>query len=150
MRHEDRAEWLRMRTALWPHAVDDHAREMDEILASQGRSVVFVAAREGGGLAGFAEAGERSWAEGCDSSPVAYLEGWWVDEDVRRSGVGAQLVAAVEDWGRGRGFVEIASDAALDNEISQRAHLALGYDEAERVVCFRKSLAAASTGEGKA
>ena len=35
---------------------------------------------------------------------------------------------------------EIASDAVLENADGIAAHLALGYEEVERVVCFRRSL----------
>ena len=82
----------------------------------------------------------RSYAEGCTSSPVAYVEGWWVDPDDRAHGVGRALIAAVEDWARDLNLTEIASDADLDNNDSIGAHLALGYQEVERIVCFRKSL----------
>jgi len=75
----------------------------------------------------------------CES-PCAFLEGWWVDDDVRRAGVGRALVAAVEQWARAHGFTELGSDALLDNALSHQAHRALGFEERERVVYFRKRL----------
>ena len=30
-------------------------------------------------LVGFAEVSRRTWAEGCDTSPVGFLEGWYVE-----------------------------------------------------------------------
>lgn len=140
-RPSDDPEWLRMRLALWPEGdADAHRAGMREWLAVKD-SVILVAARpDGRGLAGFAEVGTRPYAEGCDSSPVAYLEGWYVDPDVRRQGVGAALVRAAEGWARERGLTEFASDALLDNDTSHRAHRALGFAEVERIVCFRKSL----------
>ncbi len=101
---------------------------------------VFVADRGDGKLAGFAEIGIRNYAEGCESTPVPFLEGWYVDPDMRRTGLGARLVATVEDWARENGFTELASDTELDNEISLRAHTALGFEEVERQICFRKDL----------
>jgi aminoglycoside 6'-N-acetyltransferase I len=50
-------------------------------------------------------------------------------------------VEAAETWARLRGFTEIASDTQLANHLSQDAHAALGFEEAERLVSFRKSLA---------
>jgi aminoglycoside 6'-N-acetyltransferase I len=139
-RPTDHAEWLRMRRALWPEIAP--ADEADDAAAWLARAdtAVIVAARDGARLAGFVEVGERSYADGCDTSPVAYLEGWWVDADVRRQGVGAALVAAAVAWARSRGHRELASDALLENTVSHRAHEALGFVEVERVVKFRLSL----------
>lgn len=137
----DHGEWLRMRRALWPHIPP--SEEVDDAVAWLERpdSVVIVAVRPNDTrLAGFAELGERSYADGCETSPVAYLEGWYVDEDVRRQGIGAALVRAGESWSRQRGYRELASDALLENTTSHRAHLALGFSEVERAVRYRKAL----------
>jgi len=82
----------------------------------------------------------RPFANGVDEQPCAFVEGWWVDEDVRRTGVGRALIEAVEGWARQRGFRELGSDALLDNTLSHTAHLALGFEERERTVNFRKFL----------
>lgn len=139
----DRAEWLRMRRALWPECCDDeHAREIDAFLQSGvGPAAVFVAERNAAGeLGGFLELGLRSYAEGCRSSPVPYIEGWYVYSDLRRRGVGEALVEAAETWARERGHTEIASDTGPDNEASLAAHERLGFVITDRVVCFRKEL----------
>lgn len=140
-RAADHAEWLRMRRALYEGlAPEDEEEDAAEWLARPD-TVVLVAERAGGGgLTGFAELGERAYADGCDTSPVAYLEGWWVDADARRQGVGAALVAAGMAWARERGYREMASDALLDNVVSHRAHEALGFAEVERAVRYRMSL----------
>lgn len=136
----DRAEWLRMRRALWPEVGPDEGADADEWLARPD-AVTLVAERPGGaGLAGFAEFAVRPAAEGCAPGPVAYLEGWYVDPDARRAGVGAALVRAGEAWASARGLRELASDALLDNDTSHRAHRALGFAEVERVVLYRKAL----------
>ena len=137
----DKSEWLRMRTALWPESPEDHEPEIVEFFTQESPiAAIFVADRPDGRLAGFVECGSRAYAEGCLSSPVGYIEGWWVDRDVRGQGVGALLVSAAEDWARSQGYAEMASDADLNNEVSQLAHRALGYDETQRVVCYRKQL----------
>ena len=133
----DKPEWLRMRQALWPD--EDVAEDLDEMLADP-NSPVFLATRPGGGLCGFLEAGIRKYADGCDSGPVGYIEGWYVDADLRGQGVGAALVRAAEDWARGRGFTEMGSDTWLSNEGSIQAHLKLGYKDNERLVHFGKKL----------
>jgi aminoglycoside 6'-N-acetyltransferase I len=137
----DRAEWRRLRDALWPHGSAEHADEIEAYLrAPDAAAAVFVAARAGGALAGLLELRLRDFAEGCTSSPVAYVEGWWVDPDARRQGVGAALMRAAEGWARELGLTEIASDCDFDNEPSLRAHEALGFSEAVRVICLRKTL----------
>ena len=139
----DRLEHGRMRAALWPD--EEPAELVEDTVEWLGDSdpdqVAFVAERGNGDrLCGFAEVSVRKYANGVDEAPCAFLEGWWVDEDVRRTGVGRALIEAVEDWARSRGFSELGSDALLDNALSHTAHKALGFEERERVVYFRKHL----------
>lgn len=134
-------ERLRLRQALWTDSsAEEHRREMSHFDEHPENMAVFVAARPGGGLGGFLEAGTRPYAEGCRTSPVGYIEGWYVDPDLRRAGVGRALVAAAEAWARDLGLQEMASDALIDNAVSHQAHRALGYHEVERIVCFHKEL----------
>lgn len=100
---------------------------------------VIVAEREGE-ILGFAELSLRTYAEGCGSSPVGYLEGWYVVPEARRQGVGRALVRAAELWAKEQGCTEFASDTELENTVSADAHRALGFDEVEIVRCFRKAL----------
>lgn len=140
----DRAEWARMRSQLYRGPNIQEIDDWYEAAKSGGTSLVgvavLVADRGDGSLAGFVEIGSRPYAEGCETSPVAYLEGWYVDPEDRRAGLGARLVEAAETWALAHGFSEIASDTELDNDISLKAHLALGYEEVERQICFRKRL----------
>src|SRR5688572_18200664 len=106
-RPADLAEWLRMRRALWPEiAAEAEAADAAEWLGRPDAAVLVAVRPDGQGLAGFAEVGTRPYADGCHTSPVAYLEGWYVDPDVRRAGVGAALVRAVEAWARRCGYRE--------------------------------------------
>lgn len=143
-RRVDRAEWLRMRNALVPSA--DHEGEIDDYFRSRHYFAVFVHPRPDGTLGGFVEVGLRDYAEGCRTSPVGYLEMLYVDEDLRGHGVARALVAAAEAWARERGACEMASDALIDNEAAIAMHRALGYDEVERIVCFRKTLDSGARG----
>lgn len=136
----DKPEWLRMRCLLWPNVDPDNLAGELEAMLRDDDAPVFIAERSTGGLCGLLEAGMRRYADGCDTSPVGYIEGWYVDEDVRGQGIGAALFAEAEDWARDRGLKEMASDTQIDNETSLRAHLALGYHETERLVHFAKTL----------
>ena len=139
-RDADWSDWLRLSRALFPeYSAEELAAGMREHRA-RSDAEVFVAEREDASVAGFVEVGSRPYADGCNTSPVGYIEAWYVDPDVRRMGYGRALLAAAEEWARGRGYREMASDSRLDNEISHAAHRRAGYDEVDRVVQFRKVL----------
>ncbi len=135
-----------LRHTLWPDGtVEEHTRELEPILAGRPPgilpSMTLVATSEDGAIIGFADASLRSYADGCDPArPVGYLEGWYVRDEHRRKGIGAALVRAVEEWARTQGCTEMASDTWLDNELSQEAHEALGFEEVDRCVLYRKGL----------
>lgn len=134
--------WLAMRRALWPEGGTDAEllREMERALADPGTCVQFMAFF-GEQAVGFAEAAVRRDAvNGATLSPVAFLEGLHVVPAARRQGVARRLVQAVIDWAVGAGFTELASDALLENTASHAMHRALGFEEAERVVCFRRAV----------
>jgi aminoglycoside 6'-N-acetyltransferase I len=136
-------DWLQQRLALWPDSTrETHSADAEALLA-KGRSVhVRLAYAEEGRLAGFSEAALRTdYVNGCETSPVAFLEGIYVEPWARRQGVAKMLVAEVEAWAVSLGCREFASDALLENRDSHRMHQALGFEETERVVYFRKLLA---------
>lgn len=136
-------QWAELRIALWPwDTTEDHAEEAAELyLAGDPHRAAFVAHDRTGVMTGFAEASLRfDYVEGCETSPVAYLEGVYVRPEMRRGGIARALVAAVADWGRERGCTEFGSDALIDNVESHGFHTALGFAEAERIVHFRKLL----------
>lgn len=135
---QDLPAYFVLRTALWPDSAADFELEVSKILNNH-RLASFVAEKDGQ-LVGFVEVSLREYAEGCESSPVGYLEGWYVAPRHRKTGIGRRLVQAAEDWARARGCSEMASDSELSNTQSHQAHARLGYQEVERIVCFRKSL----------
>jgi aminoglycoside 6'-N-acetyltransferase I len=129
-----------MRLMLWDDCpIDQQEGEMDEYLRDPGHQV-FLAERPEGGLCGFLEAAIHPWAVGCDHRPVGYIEGWYVDADMRRLGVGRALVAAAEAWARDQGCLQMASDAQVENRLSQKAHEGLGYAETYRLVYYKRDL----------
>lgn len=130
--------WIGMRHRLWAaYEREDLIRETVDW--AQGKLGVFVA-EAFDGLVGFAEVTMRERAPGCTTSPVGYLEGWWVDPDYRREGIGSALLAACEQWSRVHGATEFASDAHADNEVSRAAHEAAGFAEKRAVVRFHKQI----------
>lgn len=82
----------------------------------------------------------RDYVEGTESSPVGYLEGIFVIEGYRKKGYAAELLSECEKWAKEKGCTEFASDCEIGNFDSLRFHKALGFEEANRIICFRKDL----------
>ena len=133
-----------LRHELWPEdAIDSHAAELRAQLGDpDGDIALFLALDAEGAPLAFADIALRyDYVNGCESSPVAFLEGIYVTAAHRRQGIARALVEAAQLWGREQGCAEFASDALLDNEESHSFHRAMGFEETERVVYYRKPLA---------
>ncbi|MFL0695126.1 MAG: aminoglycoside 6'-N-acetyltransferase [Agrobacterium tumefaciens] len=139
---DDLDAWASLRHQLWPHlSLEGHRAEVVDALGQPDRLAAFLCFSPAGNAIGLAEASVRSdYVNGTETSPVAFLEGIVVDPTCLRQGLAASLVAAVTDWARGQGLSELASDAELNNAGSHAMHAALGFEETQRVVCFRKSI----------
>ena len=122
---------------LWPdHDREEMYEELSSIVAKP--DAAFFLAEN---ASGFAQCQLRyDYVEGTESSPVGYLEGIYVEEGCRRQGLARALLAACENWARERGCREFASDCELTNTQSLRFHLSLGFEEANRIICFTKKL----------
>lgn len=132
--------WLELRQALWPAPREEHLGEMALMAANPQRFVAFVAYANTEAV-GLAEAAIRTdYVNGAESSPVGFLEGLYVVPQARRKGVARALIVEVSRWADASGCEELASDTALANTASHAVHRALGFEETERVVFFRKRL----------
>lgn len=139
----DAPRWIALRTALWPTSdPNEHAAEAAAFFAGTlgEPEAVLLAVGPDDAIVGFAEVSRRPYADGCPTSPVGYLEGWYVEPKVRHQGVGRALLEAVEQWARRLGCRELGSDTELENEGSAAAHRALGFEEVAVLRCFRKAL----------
>jgi aminoglycoside 6'-N-acetyltransferase I len=139
----DIGHWSAMRHALWPDATREGLRG-DLIAFFEGKSIyiaaAFIAERDDGLPLGFIELNLRPYAEGCESSPVPHVEGWYVIPTARQSGVGTALMHAAESWAIAHGYHELTSDTTDQYPLSVRAHTANGFKEVERLIAFRKQL----------
>jgi len=140
--HIEQPGWLRLRSALWPHCPDSkHLAEMHSFLAAPERFAQYVFDSAPKVAVGFVGAALRyDYVPGTNSSPVAFLEGIYVVPAARRQGIATRLVAELAEWARDCGCTDLASDTQLANAASQSVHKALGFSEAERIVCFAQSL----------
>jgi aminoglycoside 6'-N-acetyltransferase I len=134
--------WLALREALWPDTPRaTHRAEMAAFLTNPTRHVQLLAHAPDGRVVGLAEASVRAEpVPGTEAAPVAYLEGLYVVPDQRRRGVARALVDAVAAWGERAGCRDLASDVLLENDVSHAVHLALGFDETERIVYYRRAI----------
>ena len=125
---------------LWPH------HTVDEMLTEYGvgienRDVAFFLAYAEETAIGFAQCGLRhDYVEGTSSSPIGYLEGIYVEDEYREQGVARALLSACESWAKAKGCTEFASDCELTNTDSLRFHLNVGFEEANRIICFAKRI----------
>lgn len=111
------------------------------MLQREGDLIIVAEEADGNTPVGFAEVSIRTdHVSGTSSSPVPYLEGWYVAPRYRGTGVGRELLSYIEGWSRRNGYREIASDAEIDNDSAIEAHLHLGFKEIDRTVSFVKPL----------
>lgn len=90
---------------------------------------------------GFAQCQIRTdYVEGTETSPVGYLEGILIVEAYRHNGYAKELLNACEKWAKDKNCSEFASDCELNNMDSFRFHMAMGFEEANRIICFKKNI----------
>ncbi|SHI46254.1 aminoglycoside 6'-N-acetyltransferase [Lutispora thermophila] len=125
---------------LWPdNEVNDLEKEMINSITSED-GAVFIYYSETTPV-GFAQCSLRyDYVEGTESSPVGYLEGIYVKDEYRKKGIGKKLLIQCEEWAKSKGCSEFASDCELDNTESLKFHLQVGFEEANRIICFKKNL----------
>ena len=137
----DSEEWLVFRKRLWPDcSPQQHLSDVARTAERHEQEAVFLARDSRCQAIGFLEVALRDFANGCDSSPVAFVEGVYVLPEFRQSGVAARLFEVAEEWARQHGCSELGSDTEIDNGVSQEVHRRLGFEETMRVVYFRKKL----------
>ena len=137
---QDARSAAKLACMLWEsHEFDEMTEEMHGFIADK-ESAVFLAFEKEEAV-GFAQCAlRRDYVEGTNSSPVGYLEGIFVTESHRRRGYAKLLLAACQVWAKEKGCREFASDCELVNEESLRFHLKMGFEEANRIICFTKQL----------
>lgn len=126
---------------LWKsHTIEELTQEFCEYMNKEGGMILLAMADEC--AVGFAQCGLRhDYVEGTDSSPVGYLEGIFVVEEYRKMGFAKNMLEACQAWALEQGCTEFASDCGLENEESLKFHLKVGFEEANRIICFTKKLA---------
>ena len=127
-------------TKLWKgHSIKELSKMFDDLI-SDDNAVCFLQ-YVGGKAIGFVQCQLRhEYVEGTDSSPVGYLEGIFVEDAYRKHGYAEALLRACEAWAKEKHCTEFASDCELENDESLHFHTAMGFEEANRIICFRKNI----------
>lgn len=124
---------------LWNLSAEELLDELKNATNST-ETAIFLKCADGVAV-GFAQCNLRhDYVEGTGSSPVGYLEGIFVKEEYRKRGYSRELLFACERWAKEQGCSEFASDCELDNFESLSFHLKTGFSEANRIICFKKTL----------
>ena len=128
-----------------PPAVEE-ASEYDELFKSNKEDLlnpkmaVFLAF-DGSEAIGFSHVSLRyDYVEGTNGGTVGYLEGIYVMPEYRGQGIAKHLSVMGENWSKEKGCVEFASDCLLANSDSLAFHLKIGFEEANRLICFIKKI----------
>lgn len=137
---EDLQRLAELAARLWEeHSAQDLEEDLADIMAKE--DACFFLKYEKEFPVGFAQCQlRRDYVEGTDSSPVGYLEGIFVQEECRHRGYARELLRECENWAREKGCEEFASDCEFVNKESMKFHLAVGFHEANRIICFTKKL----------
>ncbi len=137
---EDLSTLSLLATLLWEHHTTEELMMEFSHLINR-KDAQFFLLYEGEEAAGFAQCQLRhDYVEGTASSPVGYLEGIFVKEAFRHRGYADKLLTACETWAAKQGCTEFAADCELDNTASRSFHLAAGFTEVNRIICFAKRL----------
>lgn len=121
------------------HSPEELTKIIEGYITSENSSV--FAQWVHGQAVGVALCGLRyDYVEGCETSPVGYLEGVSVRDDFQHQGIARRLVSECEQWAKEKGCSEFASDCELTNTESLGFHLSIGFQEENRIICFRKTL----------
>lgn len=125
---------------LWPaHTIEDMQADLAQLMNKTDAACFLVFIDHA--AVGFAQCQlRRDYVEGTDSTPVGYLEGIYVAEEHRHKGIASKLLLACENWAKAQGCIEFASDCELTNTESLQFHLNVGFQEANRIICFTKKL----------
>ena len=138
--NEDAVTLAKLAIQMWEdNILEELAEEFAELVRSEEAACFLKYVKDE--AVGFAQCQLRhDYVEGTDTSPVGYLEGILVEEQFRHAGFAKELLQACEDWTKEKGCTEFASDCELENTESLKFHMAMGFEEANRVICFKKNI----------
>ena len=131
---------VKLAIELWPNHDNNELVEEFSHLVNNDNVAFFIKYLDNEPI-GFAQCQLRyDYVEGTNSSPVGYLEGIYVKEKYRKHGYAKMLLEECEKWSKKKGCTEFASDCEIDNVDSLAFHMAMGFEESNRIICFNKKI----------
>lgn len=125
---------------IWPEHTPEELERIIRNYMNSDNSAVFSESVDGQIVGAALCCLRHDYVEGCETSPVGYLEGVSIDEEYRHKEIAKKLVSECEQWAKEKGCTEFASDCELKNTDSMNFHLGIGFQEKNRIICFKKML----------
>ncbi len=139
---QDLNDWQHLALKLWPDYSNEEMRFiLSKILDSSTEDGFLVRDANDKAIAFMNLSLRFDYVPGAVRSPVAYVEGIYVEEEYRNKGMGRCLIHYAEQWALKKNCFELASDALLENIESHNFHEKVGFKEVERVVTYIKPIA---------
>lgn len=133
-------EWLSMALSLWPDNGKNELKDEFHKMLSSTKEQAFIYKLDNEYI-GFINISIRTdYVEGSNSSPVGFVEGIYVKPGYRNKGIAKELITKGEEWAKSKGCTQMGSDIEIDNDISYKFHQKVGFDEANRIICFIKDI----------
>lgn len=138
--NEDIDDLAQMGIDLWPeNDLEDLRKDFDYIIGHLNDRVL-LAETEGQKMGFIHMSIRKDYVEGSSSSPVGYIEGLYVKPEYRNNGAARDLYEAGAKWAKSKGCSEIGSDCTLNNKLSYDFHYKIGFEEANKIICFIKEI----------
>lgn len=133
-------DWLKMGMSLWPDNIVEELRHEFLSQLSSGKETTFLY-KTHDQYVGFINVSVRNdYVEGSSTSPVGFIEGIYVKPEYRKKGISKELVKLAEEWAKSKGCKEMGSDVEFHNTSSYDFHKSVGFEEANRIICFIKKI----------
>lgn len=121
------------------HAYEEILEDCAQLLQSK-KEIGFLYGINGKYIAYMNVSIRNDYVNGTDSSPVAFVEAIYVENEYRGRGIAREMIAIAEGFARENGCAQLASDCLITNEASEKFHIGCGFEEKERVICFVKAV----------
>jgi aminoglycoside 6'-N-acetyltransferase I len=125
---------------LWPECSFDEEYNSYKNILNAGNETCYLVKENEAHIAFIHLSIRTDYVEGATAFPVGYIEALYVKPDHQQKGIAKLLVAQGENWSKQKGCKEMASDTELNNTGAIAFHKKLGFEEANRIVCFIKNI----------